>query len=136
MNRSFYPDNDAEAPMRIIEVELLRSFMEENFNPNKPELKDKLKLFLDIHAHSGQRGIFIYAPQTTNIEDMNKVKNFPAVIADMSPYFSFDNCKFGNEKYKKNCARLAVFRDYKLHHSYTIESSCWGYSQIHTDNTI
>jgi murein tripeptide amidase MpaA len=37
MNRSFYPDNDSEAPMRIIEVELLRSFMEENFNPKKQE---------------------------------------------------------------------------------------------------
>lgn len=54
----------------------------------------------------------------------------------MSPYFSFEGCKFGNEKYKKNCARLGVFRDYMLEHCYTIESSCWGYTDPETDATI
>lgn len=52
MNRAFFPDNDLEG-MRITEVELLRTFMQENFNRKNPDLKDKLKLFLDIHAHSG-----------------------------------------------------------------------------------
>ena len=45
----------------------------------------------------------------------------------MSVYFSAENSKFGNEKYKKNCARLGIARDFELINSYTIESSCWGY---------
>ena len=54
----------------------------------------------------------------------------------MSQYFSLAGCKFGNEKYKKNCARLGTFRDYDLTQSFTIESSCWGYTQPKTDATI
>ena len=54
----------------------------------------------------------------------------------MSPYFSYEGCKFGNEKYKKNCARLGVYRDFDLNYSFTIESSCWGYTETETDATI
>ena len=39
----------------------------------------------------------------------------------------FTNCRFSNDKYKKNCARLAVNREFGLIDSYTIESSCFGY---------
>ena len=93
-------------------------------------------MFLDIHAHSGQRDIFIYAPACATEEAQNKVRNFPLILDSMSPYFSYEGCKFGNEKYKKNCARLGVFRDFDLNHSYTIESSCWGYTEPDTDATI
>ena len=62
MNRCFFADDDPEAKMRLTEVELLRTFMEENFSKKVIEKKTKLKMFLDIHAHSGQRDIFIYAP--------------------------------------------------------------------------
>lgn len=62
MNRCFFADDDPEAKMRLTEVELLRTFMEENFSKKVQEKKTKLKMFLDIHAHSGQRDIFIYAP--------------------------------------------------------------------------
>lgn len=55
---------------------------------------------------------------------------------DISPYFNFENCKFANEQYKKNCARLAVVRDFNIFHSYTIETSCWGYSLNYSDETV
>jgi hypothetical protein len=29
-----------------------------------------------------------------------------------------------------------VYRDYDLNHSYTIESSCWGYTEPETDATV
>jgi len=110
--------------------------MEENFSKNDPEKRSKLKMFLDIHAHSGQRDIFIYAPHNPDEAIQNDIKLFPAILDEISPYFNYDGCKFGNEKYKKNCARLGIFRDYELNHSYTIESSCWGYTEHETDNTI
>lgn len=53
MNRCFWADEDPEAKMRLTEVELIRAFMEENFSKKVPEKKNKLKMFLDIHAHSG-----------------------------------------------------------------------------------
>lgn len=42
-----------------------------------------------------------------------------------SEYFLWDNCKFANEKAKRNCARLAFYRDWGLLDTYTIESSCY-----------
>ena len=40
MNRCFFADEDPEAKMRLTEVELLRSFMEENFSKKVPEKKE------------------------------------------------------------------------------------------------
>lgn len=49
------------------------------------------------------------------------------ILENTSEYFSFDSSKFKNEQYKRNCARLAMHRDFNLLDSYTIESSCYGY---------
>ena len=62
MNRFFFDDDETDVTMRLREVELIRKFMEENFNQDDPEKRNKLKMFLDIHAHSANRDIFIFAP--------------------------------------------------------------------------
>ena len=49
------------------------------------------------------------------------------ILDNLSAYFQYDNCKFGNEKYKKNCARLSMVRDHNIVNSFTIEASCYGY---------
>lgn len=68
MNRSFYADNEL-VRVRNYEVELIRSFMEENFSNKDPEKRSKLEMFLDIHAHSGAKNIFIYAPYCEEEEE-------------------------------------------------------------------
>lgn len=70
------------------------------------------RMFLDIHAHSAQNSIFCYAPVDEEANNNIIIKRFPMILDNLSPYFQYDNCKFGNEKYKKNCARLGVFRDW------------------------
>jgi len=80
MNRCFFADDDPEAKMRLTEVELVRAFLEENFSKKVAEKRGKLKMFLDIHAHSGQRDIFIYAPHSNSEEVMTKIRNFPALL--------------------------------------------------------
>lgn len=55
------------------------------------------------------------------------------ILDNTSAYFLFDNCKFGNEKYKANCARLGIHRDFKLLNSFTIEASCYAYDIKGTD---
>ena len=47
--------------------------------------------------------------------------------------FQIDNSKFGNERYKRNCARLGVFRDFNIPNTFTIESSCYAYEIKGTD---
>jgi len=68
MNRFFYADEDPECKTRLTEVEHIRAFMEEHFSNKVAEKRQRLKMFLDIHAHSGQRDIFIYAPHSNNEE--------------------------------------------------------------------
>lgn len=137
MNRFFFSDNDPEAEIRLTEVELFRSFLHYNFDKDKyGQISNKLCMFLDIHAHSWQRDIFIFAPYTNSQEQQEEIKSFPVILNHLSRYFNYYNCIFGNEQYKKNCARLAVFRDFKCTYSYTIESSCWGYSIPYQDDTV
>ena len=51
------------------------------------------------------------------------------MLSKQSDYFSWDNCKFNSAKYKKNCARLALWRDFGLIETYTVETSCYGFVQ-------
>jgi hypothetical protein len=51
------------------------------------------------------------------------------MLDEASEYFQFKKCRYNNEKYKRNCARLGINRDYGLANSYTIESSVWGYEK-------
>lgn len=67
-------------------------------------------------------------------KDLAHVKRFPALLDSSSAYFLLQNCKWANEKGKKNCARLNIFRDFNVLDSYTIEASCWGYELKGTGN--
>jgi hypothetical protein len=60
MNRHFFADDDPEAAKnRMHEVEVIRNLLKDTF---PLENVSRFKLFLDIHAHSAQSSIFIYAP--------------------------------------------------------------------------
>jgi hypothetical protein len=85
------------------------------------------KMFLDVHAHSAATSIFIYSPLPPDEKDIIETRRFSALLDDASDYFLLENCRFNNEKYKRNCARLGISRDWNLINSYTIESSCFGF---------
>ena len=109
MNRHFFADDDPEGQkLRLTEVELIRSYLKQMM----PQGENMFRMFLDIHAHSAQNSIFCYAPVDEDANNNIIIKRFPMILDNLSPYFQYDNCKFGNEKYKKNCARLGIFRDW------------------------
>jgi hypothetical protein len=126
MNRHFFANHDDEADKigRCIEVELIRDYLKNQIPAGET---NPLKLFLDIHAHSKDASIFSYAPVPENAWDVMETKRWSEILDSMSPYFKLENCTFKNEKYKRNCARLGIFRDFELTNSYTIETSCYGY---------
>jgi hypothetical protein len=41
--------------------------------------------------------------------------------------FRFFSCKFKIEKYKENCARIAIWRDFNILHCFTVETSSYGF---------
>ena len=86
-------------------------------------------MFLDIHAHSVKKGIFVYAPVPESNYGTARTKCFSLILEDMSEVFSIDNCRYNNDLKKKNCARLGIFNNYELDDSYTVETSCYGYEE-------
>jgi hypothetical protein len=122
MNRHFFDDRDPEPKETCHEVELIKKYLY--------RVEDRLKLFLDLHAHSRQKSIFAYAPKPLNPDLPSFARNeaFSKLLAKMSPIFSLENCDFNTEASKRNCARLGIFNNHNLIDSYTIECSCWGFT--------
>ena len=71
----------------------------------------------------------MFAPKSKPSANPDYEQRLAKILKNQSEYFSLANSTFGNEKYKKNCARLAILRDFDLQDSYTIESSCFGYEE-------
>ena len=124
MNRHFFSDQDPDAKgQRCYEVELLREQLKSRFG----EQRGQFKMFLDIHAHSTLNSIFIYAPESEKDSEKAYIQKFPQMLHQFSEFFMYHNCRFSCPRYKRNCARLAMNRDFNLLDTYTIESSCYGY---------
>lgn len=131
MNRNFFADDDPECKLRLTEVELIRQQLKNTVVGDKKNLE----LFLDIHSHSAQTSIFVFCPQVDSQADQQSIKLFARILDSHSEFFQFSKCRFGNEVYKKNCARLGVLRDYNLNNSFTIEASCYAFDVKETTIT-
>ncbi|CDW80274.1 zinc carboxypeptidase family protein [Stylonychia lemnae] len=134
MNRCFFNEEELQYQSPANEVELIQKYLKEHITNYNQQVQDdkikgplrEIKMFLDIHTHSSQRGIFIFAPQAS-IQDQHRVRSYPQKLDEQSIYFRLQSCKFSNDKNKKNCARLSFYRDWKIDMSYTIEASSYGY---------
>ena len=108
MNRHFFQEAEGEEevkPDKCIEVELIRGYMKEHL-----QNKQQLRMFLDIHAHSNKKGIFAFAPQPTDKADIIRTRRFSTLLDEMSEVFSMSSCSYNNAQYKKNCARLGIYK--------------------------
>jgi hypothetical protein len=84
MNRHFFSDDDPEgAKNRLVEVELIRSYLKEKV----PKSEGALKMFLDIHAHSSMQSIFCYSPSSDDPGTNQIIRRFPMLLDNMSAYF-------------------------------------------------
>ena len=113
MNRNFFADDDASVKEedRCPEVELIRTYLKEHL----PKDPTKFRMFLDMHGHSSKNSIFAFCPLDKDEKLAGYIQEFPEILDDTSAFFQFDNCKFTDdkkEKYKKNCARLGIHRDF------------------------
>ena len=122
MNRNFFADEDENDYELCTEVELIKEYMKDNL-PHK----NTLKLFLDIHAHSRKKSVFVYAPKPPDVPSIERIQHFSKILEQNSPIFSQENCSYNNDQRKANCARLGIFNNYSLVDSYTVEASCWGF---------
>ena len=90
--------------------------------------KHKVQAYLDVHAHSGRKSIFMYGPYfPLHSSKYLKIRALPKLVSERTEMFRFFSCKFKIEKYKENCARIAIWRDFNITNCYTIETSALGF---------
>ena len=62
-----------------------------------------------------------------------KIRAIPKLISERTDMFRFFSCKFKVEKYKENCARISIWKDFGIVNCFTIEASQYGYLNKHRE---
>ena len=84
-----------------------------------------LALLCDLHGHSKLYNAFIYGCRSLGAPEDTKI--FPYILSKISPYFSFEYCKFGAYRCKETTARVCMFRELQYVPAiYTLEASFCG----------
>ncbi|CAH8627361.1 unnamed protein product [Schistosoma bovis] len=109
-------------------------------------------IFIDFHGHSRMKNIFLYGcssieswlcPDIKNptyrginqLED-NSYRKLADILNQLSPYFSKQSCLYMVSKAKETTARIAVWRQFNVVRSYTIEASYCGIHRKWYDNQL
>lgn len=94
-------------------------------------IEREVELFCDIHGHSRKKNVFMYgcAYPGSDFEGSKKnnfIKILPLLLSQRNKCFSFKDCTFACEKEKESTARIVVFKELGITHSYTLEASFFG----------
>jgi hypothetical protein len=117
-------------PHKMLHPEIYFSkIMIKSFN-----LVNTVKMICDLHGHTKKFNVFMYGCCKTpnDLIDSQKnlmAKSIPFMFSTTSKFFSMQNSHFRIERYKETTARIVLFNDLDLPHSYTIESSFFGYQE-------
>ncbi len=90
----------------------------------------KIMAYVDLHGHSKKKSTFIYGPYyALHTNKYLKVRVMAKLLSDLTEMFRFYSCKFKNEAYKQNCARLTIWRKFRVMNCFTLEASMHGFIQ-------
>ena len=97
------------------------------------DLKERHQIMLvcDLHGHTKKRNVFIYGCSLKSPEILDKERNLlarviPYQLSKKNPFFSFVDSHFRIEKSKDSTARIVLFQELEITHSYTMEASFFG----------
>jgi len=120
MNRAFSNPNPKLNP----EASNLRELIKDQVRRDR----HRVLAFFDLHSHSGRKSLFMYGPHyPLHSRRYLKIRVIPRLLSELTDMFRYYSCKFRVEKYKNSCARIALWRDFGIPNSFTIESSVFGY---------
>ena len=91
----------------------------------------KILLFCDMHGHSKKNNVFMYGCAVKSLDCVIVRKNLlaktiPVAMNKRSKFFTFRDCHFRIEKSKISTARIVLYNDFEITHSYTMEASFFG----------
>lgn len=88
----------------------------------------KLLAFLDLHAHSRKKSVFIYGPYyPLHSAKYYTMRVLPRLICEQTTQFRYAACQFRNQTSRQQTARLVIWKEFRLANSYTVEGSFYGY---------
>jgi hypothetical protein len=108
---------------------------EEIFYPVIYEAKNMLRnslAVIDLHGHSKKLGSFIYGNKHYKTDEKyHRVRILPKLMAILCPYFSYRSTRFRGpvEGEHENTARAVLGREMGIVHSFTLETSFFGYDE-------
>ncbi|KAL4217925.1 hypothetical protein ACF0H5_022664 [Mactra antiquata] len=104
--------------------------------------KHEILLYCDLHGHSRKHNVFMYGNNTATDDPDNNNNNtnnvvgaraflnerlFPWLMAQKSPEkFSFPFCKFNIKRCKEATGRVVMWRQMRIHNSFTLEATFSG----------
>lgn len=119
LNRTYLAPSEEDHP----EIVALKKLIEK-----LQEGKGKVFMFIDLHGHFSKKGSFIYGPYFPIHHSMYyKSKIIPRLVSERTEMFRFYSCKFRISKVKKRAARAVMNSEFGINHSYTLETSYYGY---------
>jgi hypothetical protein len=90
--------------------------------------KSPVLSFIDLHAHSKKKSVFIYGPHfPLHNENYLKTRILPKLLSERTHMFRYYACKFRNEKSKQRAARIVVSSKFGIPISFTIEASFYAF---------
>ncbi|XP_068215809.1 cytosolic carboxypeptidase 1-like isoform X2 [Palaemon carinicauda] len=99
--------------------------------------KQKVRVFCDFHGHSRQKNVFMYGcsrlqswwPGDKDTPDSPDFMLLPRLAQNCMGTFSLRDCHFQIERAREATARVAVWRQFEIPMSYTMEASTCGCDQ-------
>lgn len=83
-----------------------------------------VELICDLHGHSRKHNIFMYG---CNIDDTPEITRcYPYILSKISKFFSYKYCSFIMQKSKDSTMRIAMFKETRVPHIYTLEATFAG----------
>lgn len=90
-----------------------------------------ISIFCDLHGHNKLENLFFYGCNKAADEGMlswTKTRLLPKVFASFEHIFDYQYCRFMQDKFKLNTARVCVWSQMKVTNSFTLESSMYGHN--------
>lgn len=117
-------------PHKMLHPEIYNTkLMIKSFNIINP-----IKMICDMHGHTKKFNVFMYGCCKTPVNLIEsqknlKAKSIPFIFSTNNKFFSMNDSHFRVEQYKETTARIVFYNELDLPHSYTIESSFFGYQE-------
>ena len=73
-----------------------------------------ISIFCDLHGHNRKEGTFFYGCNKAADEGMlswTKTRLLPKIYDAVEPIFEYKNCRFKQDKFKLNTARVVVWNE-------------------------